>query len=208
VPREDEFQRLNLFELPRSFRGRSLVVVQFWWFVQSAFFKRLPQCCYPIRRMLLRAFGASIGAGVRIRPGVEVTYPWRLTVGDYAWIGDNVTLYSLGSICIGANSVISQNAYICAADHDYSDVTFPIRARAVTVGEQVWIGSDVWIGPGVAVNSGSVVGARSTVIKDLPPGMVCVGSPCKPIKPRVMARASKFTRRSVTDPQEIGPAGM
>jgi putative colanic acid biosynthesis acetyltransferase WcaF len=123
---------------------------------------------------------------VLIRPGVEITYPWKVTIGDHSWIGDDVTLYSLGPIAIGAHSVVSQNSYICAADHDYSDNSFPIRERPVTIGEQVWIASDVWVGPGVSIADGAVVGARSTVTHDLPGGMICVGSPCKSIKSRVM----------------------
>ncbi|EST80141.1 putative colanic acid biosynthesis acetyltransferase WcaF [Escherichia coli ECA-727] len=38
----------------------------------------------------------------------KITYPWKLTLGDYAWVGDEVNLYTLGEITIGAHSVISQ----------------------------------------------------------------------------------------------------
>jgi putative colanic acid biosynthesis acetyltransferase WcaF len=182
-------QQLQSFKLPADFRGRSAVFVQLWWIVQALFVKPLPQACFPLRRILLRAFGAKIGTGVRIRPGVEVTYPWKVVIGDHSWIGDNVTLYSLGPISIGANTVISQNAYICAADHDYSDPAFAIRARAVTIEDEVWVASDAWVGPGVRIGTGAVVGARSTVTKDLPARMVCIGNPCRPIKPRVTREA-------------------
>jgi len=184
------FQRLDLFRLPAQFRGKSGAYVQFWWLIQALLFKPLPQICYPIRRSILRAFGATVGDGVKIRPGVEVTYPWKVTIGENTWIGDNVTLYSLGEISIGNNAVVSQDSYICAADHDYSDPTFPIRARAVTIEDEVWVASDVWVGPGVTIGAGAVVGARSTVINDQPRAMVCAGSPCKPIKPRVLRDAS------------------
>jgi putative colanic acid biosynthesis acetyltransferase WcaF len=193
---KNEFQRLDKFELPAGFRGRSAPFVQFWWIVQSLIVKPLPQFCYGIRRVLLRAFGAKIGAGVKIRPGVEVTYPWKVIIGDHSWIGESVTLYSLGPISIGANSVISQDSYICAADHDYSNVSFPIRARAVEIGDQVWIASDVWVGPGVKVADGVVVGARSTVLQDLPAGTICIGSPCKPLKPRTMKNAGSIQQQS------------
>jgi putative colanic acid biosynthesis acetyltransferase WcaF len=186
VAPKNEFQRLDMFELPAGFRGRSAVYVQFWWIIQSAIIKPLPQFCYGIRRLLLQAFGAKIGTGVKIRPGVDVTYPWKVVIGDYSWIGEGVTLYSLGPISIGSHTVISQDSYICAADHDYSHVSFPIRARPVEIGDQVWIASDVWVGPGVKVADGVVVGARSTVIQDLPAGTVCMGTPCKPLKRRVM----------------------
>jgi putative colanic acid biosynthesis acetyltransferase WcaF len=184
VPEQPTYQRLDLFRLPAGFRGRSAFYVQFWWIVQALIVKPLPQICYPMRRGLLRAFGARIGAGVLIRPGVEVTFPWKVSIGDNTWIGDDVTLYSLGPIKIGANSVISQKSYICAADHDYSQVAFPIRERPIEIGDQVWIGADVFVGPGVKVADGTVVGARSTVVNDLPAAMICVGSPCKPIKSR------------------------
>jgi len=180
------FQRLDRFRLPTGFRGRSAFVVQLWWFTQAVFFKSLPQICYGLRRSVLRAFGARIGIGVRIRPGVEVTYPWKIAIGEYAWIGDDVVLYSLGAITIGAHTVVSQASYVCAADHDHLVMDFPIRERPVFIGSEVWIASDVWIGPGVTIGDGAVIGARSTVIRDLPERMVCVGSPCVPIKPRLM----------------------
>ena len=189
MDRPSGFQRLDLFRLPENFRGRSGVYVQLWWLVQSLLFKPLPQICYPLRRSILRAFGARVGKGVRIRPGVVVTFPWKVTIGQNSWIGDNVTLYSLGDIHIGHNTVVSQNSYVCAADHDYSDPTFPIRARPVRIEDEVWIASDVWVGPGVTIGNGAVVGARSTVTKDLPGAMVCAGSPCKPIKPRMLRNA-------------------
>lgn len=50
----------------------------------------------------------KIGKNVVIRPSVKITYPWKLTLGDYAWVGDEVNLYTLGEITIGAHSVISQ----------------------------------------------------------------------------------------------------
>jgi putative colanic acid biosynthesis acetyltransferase WcaF len=180
-----ELQRLKLFRLPRDFRGRSAVYVQIWWIVQALLFKPLPQICYPFRRALLRAFGANVGSGVLIRPGVEITYPWKVSIGANCWIGDDVTLYSLGHISIGADSVISQKSYLCAADHDYAIVSFPIRERPINIGEQVWIACDVWVGPGVTIGDGAVIGARSSVTKDIPPEMVCLGSPCKPIRRRV-----------------------
>ena len=183
-------QRLDLFRLPRGFRGRPALVVQLWWLAQAVVFKPLPQICYGLRRFVLRAFGAKIGIGVKIRPGVEVTYPWKITIGDYAWIGDDVVLYSLGPISIGAHTVVSQACYVCAADHDHSAIDFPIRERPVAIGSEVWIASDVWIGPGVAIGDGAVIGARSTVIRDLPQRMICVGAPCVPVKPRAMRPAS------------------
>jgi putative colanic acid biosynthesis acetyltransferase WcaF len=198
LPDSPDYQRLDQFRLPPGFRGRPALFVQFWWIVQALLFKPLPQICYPLRRVILRAFGARVGRGVQIRPGVTVTYPWKVSIGDYCWIGDEVTLYSLGNISIGSNSVLSQNTYVCAADHDHTLVNFPIRARPVCIGNQVWLANGAWVGPGVSIGDGAVVAARSTVTRNLPPGMVCAGSPCIPRKPRIMRTGSQSGDRVVT----------
>ncbi len=81
---------------------------------------------YGWRVWLLRMFGARIGEAVLIRPTVRVTYPWKVSIGDRSWIGDDVVLYSLGQIVVGADSVISQRSYICTGTHDYTDTSFQI----------------------------------------------------------------------------------
>jgi putative colanic acid biosynthesis acetyltransferase WcaF len=177
-------QDLSQFRMPLGFRGRSAVTVQAWWIVQGTLFRWSPQFAYGFRRMLLRAFGARVGAAVKVRPSATVTYPWKVTIGDRAWIGDDAVLYSLGEIVIGSDTVVSQRAYLCAGDHDHRDPAFPIRARPITLGDEVWVATDVYVGPDVTIGSGAVVGARSSVFRNLPARMVCVGSPCVPRGPR------------------------
>lgn len=182
-----KFQDLSLFKLPTGFRGGSALKVQLWWLVQATLFRASPQFAYGFRRWLLRLYGARIGAGVLVRPTATITYPWKVVVEDGAWIGDNVVLYSLGDIHIGRNAVISQRSYVCAADHDFQRRAFPIRARPVHIADQTWIGTDVFIGPGVSIGCAAVIGARSSVFTNMPPEMVCFGSPCRAVKARVMA---------------------
>jgi len=180
-------QDLSTFDMPANFRGRPGWYVQLWWIVDALLFRPSPQVCYGWRRMLLRWFGARIGRGAVIRPSARITYPWKVSIGAHAWIGDEVTLYSLGPIEIGAHTVISQRCYLCAADHDYRRSTFPIRAREVRVGAQAWVATDVFVAPGVTIGEGAVVGARSTVLHDLPAGMVCYGYPAVAVRPRECA---------------------
>ena len=177
--------KLNKFNLPQNFRGRSVLIVQLWWFTDFCFFKPSPQILYGWRRFLLRLFGAKIGKKVIIRPSATITYPWKVTIGDYSWIGDNAELYSLGEIEIGNNVVISQKSYLCAASHDYTKEDFPIWAKKITIEDECWLATDVYVAPGITIGKGTVVGARSSVFKNLPPGKVCVGSPAKPIKDRI-----------------------
>ena len=131
-----DYQRLDKFQLPENFRGRSAFVVQLWWLVQDTIFAWSPQFLYAWRRFLLRLFGASIGLDVLIRPTVRVTFPWKLSVGDYSWIGDHVELYTLGEINIGAHCVISQRSYLCTGSHDYSKPGFDIFARPIHIADR------------------------------------------------------------------------
>ena len=177
-------QQLNTFKLPQNFRGRNAFVVQLWWLVQSILFSNSPQFMYGFRRFLLRLFGAKIGKDVIIRPTVRITYPWKVSIGDYSWIGDDVVLYSLGEIEIGNNVVVSQKSYICAASHDYLKSNFPIFAQKVTIKDECWLATDVFVAPGITIHRGTVVGSRSSVYKDLPENKVCMGNPAKIIRER------------------------
>lgn len=172
-------QQLNRFSMPRGFRGRNALYVQVWWILQASVFRLSPQFAYGFRRWLLRCFGARVGKRVLIRPSVRITYPWKLSVGDYVWIGDDVVLYTLGSIHIGSNAVVSQRSYLCAGGHDYTSRTFDIFAKPIHVGAEAWLATDVFVAPGVEIGAGTVVGARSSVFKSLPGGIVAMGSPAQ-----------------------------
>ena len=181
------YQDLSKFNLPPAFRGRSAVTVQLWWLVEAVLFAWSPQFMYGWRRFLLRLFGARIGKQVLIRPTARVTYPWKVSIGDYSWIGDDVVLYSLGEIRIGAHTVISQGSYLCTGSHDYAKPAFDIFAEPIIIDDEVWIATHVFVAPGVRVGRGSVVGVRSMVLEDLPAGKLCYGSPAKPRKDRPLA---------------------
>jgi len=188
IPVMPEIQRLNSFRLPVGFRARSAIAVQLWWIIQATLFSCSPQVMYGWRRWLLRLFGARIGEGVLLRPSAKITFPWKVVIGDHAWIGDEVVLYSLGEIEIGNNAVVSQRSYLCTASHDYTQSDFPIYGKKISIGDQAWLATDVFVAPGVSIGEGAVVGARSSVFNDLPPMMVCMGSPAKPIKPRAQVK--------------------
>lgn len=172
-------QRLNTFSIPKGFRGKSALICQLWWICQDTLFRLSPQALYGWRRFLLRLFGARIGKSVIIRPTVRVTYPWKLIIGDYAWIGDNVELYNLGQIQIGSHSVISQRSYLCTGSHDYQSTDFAIYSRDIVVEDSCWIATDVFIAPGVRVGTGAVIGARSSLFENAAPGCIYIGNPAR-----------------------------
>lgn len=175
---------LSKFKVEEDFRGRSAFVVQLWWLVQSLLINASPQFMYGWRRFWWRIFGAKVGKNVLIRPTAKVTYPWKVTVGDHSWIGDCVELYSLGSIEIGSNSVISQHSYLCAGTHDYRKIDFPLIAKPIRIEDGAWVAAGCFIAPGVVVGRGAIVAARSVVLDDVAPATICAGHPARIVAQR------------------------
>ncbi|WP_206241986.1 putative colanic acid biosynthesis acetyltransferase [Novosphingobium terrae] len=178
------YQDLSRFRVQDGFRERSGLVVLAWQIVQATLFRLSPQPLYGWRRFLLSAFGAKVGQGVIIRPSARVTYPWKVTLGDHCWIGDDAELYSLGPITVGAHAVVSQRSYICAGTHDYEDITFPLVARPVVIEAEAWVATGCFVAPGVTVGRGAIVAATSTVTRDVPPGMIVAGAPAQVLRER------------------------
>jgi len=54
---------------------------------------------------------------------------------------------------------------------------FPNSRRVTTLGHDVWIGQGAFIRAGVTLGTGCIVGARSVVVKDVPPYAVVAGMP-------------------------------
>ena len=180
------YQDLKQSHVTREQRGRSAVVVQLWWLVQSTLFGLSPQFMFSWRRFLLRLFGAKVGKSVLIRPTARITYPWKVSIGDYSWVGDNTVLYSLGPITIGNNVVISQNSYICTGTHDYQVPSFDLVTKPIVIEDESWIATDVFVAPGITIGKGAVISARSMVTRDIEPLAICRGLPAKMIRYREM----------------------
>ena len=189
----NSYQDLSLFTLPEGSRGRPAWFVQFWWLVEALLVRPTPQILFAWRRFVLRRFGARIGENVLIRPGVRVTYPWKLTVGDNCWIGDDAVIYNIDEITIGNDAVVSQDAYLCAGTHDARDVTFPVVAAPIEIESECWIAARAFIGPGVRIGRGAVVGACSVVQSDVPAATVVAGFPARAIQKRKPRRLIEET---------------
>lgn len=159
-----------------------------WGIVWTLLFRTSPRPFHAWRAVLLRLFGARVSMRARVYPRARVWAPWNLTMDDYATLADDVDCYCVAPITIGAHSVVSQYSYLCGATHDFEITTRPLVPRPITIGAQCWIAADVFVGPGVTVGEGAVVGARSSVFEDLPAWKVCVGSPARPVRDRVLRK--------------------
>jgi putative colanic acid biosynthesis acetyltransferase WcaF len=157
-----------------------------WALVQATLFRFSPRPLHGFRAGLLKAFGADIAepGKVVIFPTVSVVFPSKLKMEARSMIGPGVVIYNLATITLRRGANISQNCHLCAGTHDYMRWSMPLLAKPIVIGENVWLGADVFVGPGVSVGDLSVVGARSVVVKDVPPRSVSAGNPCRVLKER------------------------
>jgi putative colanic acid biosynthesis acetyltransferase WcaF len=155
-----------------------------WLVVQSTLFRWSPRPFHGFRAALLRLFGADITGPVVIFPTARVVFPKNLSLAPHSMVGPHVNLYNLARIRLETGANLSQHCHLCAGTHDFTQWSMPLVTKPIVIGPNVWLGADVFVGPGVTIGELCVVGARSVVVKDLPARQVCVGSPCRPVKPR------------------------
>ncbi|MGN6498960.1 MAG: putative colanic acid biosynthesis acetyltransferase [Tsuneonella sp.] len=136
------------------------------------------------RRLLLRAFGAQIAASARVHASASVWLPANLTLGANTLIGPGARIYNQGHIAIGARSVISQGAYLCASSHDVADPAFQLILRPIAIGEQCWVAADAFVGPGVTMGDRSVLAARGALFGDAEADWIYRGNPAAKVKER------------------------
>jgi putative colanic acid biosynthesis acetyltransferase WcaF len=165
-------------------RGRSAGVEALWYTLKCLVF--LSGWPFPsaLKRQILRTFGARIGKGVIIKPRVNIHFPWKLAIGDFTWIGEEVFILNFEPVNLGSHCCISQRAFLCTGNHDYRQRQMPFRNQPISIGDGAWIGAQVFVAPGIVIGTEAVITAGSVVTRSAPPEMVCGGNPCRPIKPR------------------------
>ncbi len=169
------------FPLGAGFLKRTL-----WYFVNVFFFLNP---LFPFRSpkpMLLRLFGAKVGKGVVIHPGVNIKFPWKLSIGDHVWIGQRAWLDNIDHLTIHNNVVISQGAMLILGSHDYKNADYPTMAGPVILEEGSWVGAGALVLGGVTMRSHALLAAGSVTSRSLRAYTIYRGNPAVPVRDRVM----------------------
>jgi putative colanic acid biosynthesis acetyltransferase WcaF len=167
-------------------KGVSFPIRAMWHIINAAFVQNPVNASSRLKIALLRLFGAKVGKGVIIKPGVNIKSPWRTEIGDYSMIGENAWLDSLTWIKIGRNVCISQGAYLCTGNHDWTDRAFALTEWAIIVEDGAWIGARANVLPGAHIATHVVIAAGSSISKPTEPYTIYAGNPALPVKKRVI----------------------
>ncbi len=139
------------------------------------------------------AKGFTTGVGCRIEAypkNEEIT----LFFGENFQMNDYVHITAMEKVQIGNNVLLASKIYISDCSHgsysgdendshpDTNPNDRPLFSKPVVIEDNVWLGEFVSVLPGVTIGKGTIVGANSVVSKSLPPYVIAVGTPAKPIK--------------------------
>lgn len=166
-----------------------------WYYVNVFFFKSAVIPSSGLKCSLLRLFGARVGKGVNIKPSVNIKYPWRLTIGDYSWIGENAWIDNLDEVVIGSNCCISQGAMLLCGNHNYRKSTFDLITGKIILEDGVWIGAHSIVCPGISCKSHAVLAVNSVATRNLEPWSVYQGNPAVKVKDRTFESIAETKQR-------------
>ncbi|MCM0594145.1 MAG: WcaF family extracellular polysaccharide biosynthesis acetyltransferase [Gloeotrichia echinulata DVL01] len=176
--------RLDNYSLGNYTPGAPYWKQLLWYFLGSPMLESYWLPISIIKVWVLRKFGASIGQGVRIKSGVRVKFPWRLTVGDFVWIGEDTWIDNLAPVVIDNHVCLSQGVYLCTGNHDWNHPDFKLIPAPIHIQQSSWIAAKSVIGPGVTVGQGAVLTLGGVTGKSLEPMIIYAGNPAQPIKKR------------------------
>jgi putative colanic acid biosynthesis acetyltransferase WcaF len=192
--------------------GRSKAWQLAWFFFGLPLLRSALMPFSGLRVRLLKLFGAEIAEGVTIKPGVRVKYPWHLRVGSDCWIGEDCWIDNLTTVRIGSNVCLSQGAYLCTGNHNWSDPAFGLVIEPILIQDGAWVGAKAFLAPGVVLGECSVAAGGSVVTKNIPDFKIYAGNPAVFVRNRLIGESVPDLKKfSKTEPvthsvnQQVAP---
>jgi putative colanic acid biosynthesis acetyltransferase WcaF len=155
-----------------------------WGICWLLLYRPSPRPLHSWRSALLRIFGAKMGPNCHFYPSSRVWAPWNLNCADQVTAGDGAEIYNPAPMHFGSHAIVSQDAYLCGATHDFDDPAFPLLAYAMHFGPYSWVCARACVAPGVNLGEGAVLGLGAIATRDLEPWSVYAGNPAVKLKTR------------------------
>lgn len=176
--------RLATFTTGNFDKGAGFIKQTLWYFVNALLVRASWNPFMGIKIFFLKTFGAKIGKGLVIKNNVCIKYPWKLTLGDYVWLGENCWIDNLDYVTIGNNVCISQGALLLTGNHDYTISSMPYRNAPIVIEDGAWIGAKTVVCPGTKVYNNAVLTVGSVASKNLECNGIYRGNPATLIRTR------------------------
>ena len=178
---------LETFSTYNFNKGANKLKIVIWYFINALFVRASWNPFMGIKIFFLKIFGAKIGKGLVIKNNVNIKFPWKLTLGNNVWLGENAWI-DLDEVIIGNNVCISQGALLLTGNHDYTLSTFDYRNAPIIIEDGAWIGAKTVVCPGIKVKSHAILTVGSTATKNMEAYGIYQGNPALKIRTRNITR--------------------
>lgn len=161
-----------------------------------AHFSAVPSTDAGARDAALRELFGALGSGVWIEPPFFCDYGVNIAIGDDSFVNVDCVFLDGAAIAIGSNVLIGPGVQLLTVSHPLRaadrivpsdrrgahEAPYRTHARPIVVGDGAWIGAGTIVLPGVTIGAGAVIGAGSVVTRDVPPGCLALGQPCRVVR--------------------------
>jgi putative colanic acid biosynthesis acetyltransferase WcaF len=141
-----------------------------------------PRPMHAWRALILKAWGAKLGARCHVYSTAIIWAPWHLTLADDACIADTAEIYNVARVTLGRRAIVSQGAFLCTASHDHRRQDFQLLTGPIQLGERAWVAARAIILPGITLGDYAVAAAGSVVTRDIPTGCTAAGNPARIVR--------------------------
>ena len=114
-------------------------------------------------------------------------------MGRYSCLGPKVNCYNYDDVIIKANSIISQDTFLCTASHNYNSTKFELITNRIVIEKNVWVAANCFVAPGVTMKENSILLACSNLLSDTRKNYIYAGNPAKSKKKRINKAGIPFT---------------
>jgi len=166
--------------------GASKIKQIAWYYVNVLLFMNPLNPFSSLKVFVLRLFGARIGRDVNIKPSVNIKFPWKLTIGDRAWIGEDTWIDNLSPVHIGSSVTLSQGALLLTGSHNAMKTTFDFVSGEIILEDGVWIGARAVVTGGVTCKTHSILGTNGVAESNLNAYTIYKGNPAVPVIERII----------------------
>lgn len=131
----------------------------------------------PARVRVTRGGRITLGEGVVIERDARIVVRGKLVISDNVYISKNVTIVAFESVTIGPGTLIAENVSIHDEDHGPASDRNDFQSAPIHIGSKVWLCAGALITRGVTIGEGTTIGGNAVVVKDVPAGVLAVGTP-------------------------------
>ncbi len=133
-------------------------------------------------------YQALFGRAIKpyIEPHFFCDYGSNIYLGADFYANHNCVMLDAAEIHIGDRVSLGPGVQLYATTHllDAEERASGLEMIApITIEDDCWLGGGVLVMPGVRIGKATVIGAGSVVTRDVPPGVVALGNPCRVLRP-------------------------